>query len=82
MSFLAIVGVLRPVKMLPVLIFETTWKALWLGLVAVPHLLTGDMDTETTKILVSFAPEVVILAVTPWDYVWRTFGRARVEAWR
>jgi hypothetical protein len=82
MSLLAIVGVLRPVKMLPVLLFETVWKVLWLALVAVPHLLAGDMSAEMTKIFVSFAPEVIIIAVTPWDYVWRTYGRARVEAWR
>ena len=82
MSLLAIVGVLRPVKLLPVLLFETVWKVLWLALVAVPHLLAGDMSAEMTKVFVSFAPEVIIIAVTPWNYVWRTYGRARVEAWR
>ena len=82
MSLLALLGVLRPVKLLPVLLFETTWKVLWLGLVAVPHLIAGDMSPAMTEVLISFIPEVVIIAVTPWDYVWRTYARARVEAWR
>ena len=82
MSFLALLGLRYPVKMLPVLLFETTWKVLWLGLVALPHVIAGDMSPAMTEVLVSFIPEVVIIAVTPWDYVWRTYGRARVEAWR
>lgn len=82
MSLLALLGVLRPVKLLPVLLFETTWKVLWFGLVAVPHLIAGDMSPAMTEVLVSFIPEVVIIAVTPWDYVWRTYARANVEAWR
>jgi hypothetical protein len=82
MSLLAVLGVLHPVKLLPVLLFETMWKVLWLGLVALPHAIAGDMSSAMTEILVNFSPEVVIIAVTPWDYVWRTYGRARVEAWR
>ena len=82
MSLLALLGVFRPVQLLPVLLFETTWKVLWFGLVAVPHLLAGDMSPAMTEILLSFIPELVIIAVTPWDYVWRMYGRARVEAWR
>ena len=82
MSFLAMLGLRYPVKMLPILLFETVWKVLWLGVVALPHLIADDMSEAMTKILVSFFPEVVIIAVTPWRYVWRTFVKARGEAWR
>lgn len=82
MSLLALLGLAHPVKLLPVLLFETTWKVLWLGLVAIPNALAGDLSTAMTEVLISFIPEVVIIAVTPWDYVWRTYGRARMEAWR
>lgn len=82
MSFLALLGLRYPVKMLPVLLFETTWKVLWVGLVAMPHIVAGDMSPAMTEILVTFIPEVVIIAVTPWSYVWRTYGRGTGEAWR
>ena len=82
MSLLALLGLARPVKLLPVLLFETTWKVLWLGLVALPHAFAGDLSTAMTEVLVNCSLVVVIIAVTPWNYVWRTYARARMEAWR
>jgi hypothetical protein len=82
MSLLAIVGLRYPVRMLPLLIFESLWKLIWLGVVAVPHLVAGDMNAETSRVLFSVSFVVVILAVTPWDYVWKRYVRAPGDAWR
>jgi hypothetical protein len=82
MSLLAVVGLRYPVKMLPLLVFETTWKAIWLGAVAVPHVLAGDMTAEMARMLGSISLVVVIFAVTPWDYVWKQYVRAPGDAWR
>lgn len=82
MSLLALLGLRHPVKMLPVLLFETAWKVLWFVLVALPHLVAGDMSPAMAEILVSFTPELVVIAVTPWPYVWRTYLRGPGEAWR
>ena len=71
MSLLAFLGLRYPVKLIPVLLFESTWKVLWLGLVALPKAATGDLDAATTDVLVNCSLVVVILAVTPWRYVWR-----------
>ena len=39
-------------KMLPVLLFESAWKLLWLGLVVLPKA-TGDrLDSATSEVLV------------------------------
>lgn len=81
-SLLAILGLRHPVKMLPMLLFETTWKAIWFSVVALPHLVAGDLSAAMTEILVSFIPELVIIAVTPWGHVWHTYGRASGEPWR
>ncbi|MET8355043.1 hypothetical protein [Micromonospora sp. NPDC005206] len=82
MSLLAFLGLRYPVKLLPVLLFESLWKLLWLALVALPGATTGDLDAAKTETVVSCSLVVVILAVTPWRYVWRNYVRATGNRWR
>lgn len=82
MSLLAFLGLRYPVKLLPVLLFESAWKLLWLGVVALPRAAAGDLDAATQEVLISCSLVVVILAVTPWRYVWRHYGRAPGDRWR
>ena len=81
-SLLAFLGLRHPVKLLPVLVFEVIWKLLWLTLVALPKVAAGSLDTATTAVLVNCSLVVVIIAVTPWPHVWRTYGRAAGDRWR
>lgn len=82
MSLLALLGLRHPVKLLPLLLLESAWKLLWLSLVALPRAASGDLDAATTEVMVNCSLVVVILAVTPWRYVWRTYVRAPGERWR
>jgi hypothetical protein len=82
MSLVAFLGLRHPVKLLPLLLFESAWKLLWLSLVALPKAITGDLDAATTETVVSCSLVVVILAVTPWRYVWRNYVRATGDRWR
>ena len=82
MSLLAFVGVRHPVKLLPVLVFESVWKVLWLAIVALPRALDGDLDPAARTVLVNCSVVVVILAVTPWRHVWRTWARTPGDRWR
>lgn len=82
MSLLAFLGLKYPVKLLPLLIFESAWKLIWLGVVALPHLVAGDVSPGMDRMLVSVSLVVVILAVTPWDYAWKTYVRAPGDPWR
>jgi hypothetical protein len=82
MSLLALLGLLHPVKLLPVLLFESAWKLLWLGLVALPQAVSGDLDGATTDLVVNCSLVVVILAVVPWRHVWRTHLHGPSERWR
>jgi hypothetical protein len=36
--------------MLPILLFESAWKLLWLGAVAAPLWIAGDMDAATSEV--------------------------------
>ena len=82
MSLLAFLGLRYPIKLLPVLLFESAWKILWLSLVALPRATSGDLDAATTETMIRCLLVVVILAVIPWRYVWRHHVRGAAERWR
>jgi hypothetical protein len=65
MSLLAFLGLRYPVRLLPILLFETLLKVIWLSVVALPAMLADEVDPAMGKIILSFAPEVIIVAVTP-----------------
>ncbi len=82
MSLLALLGLRHPVKLLPLLLLESAWKLLWLSVVALPRATAGSLDTATTEVAVNCSLVVIILAVTPWGHVWRTYVRANGDRWR
>ncbi len=82
MSLLAFLGLRYPVRMLPILLFEVTWKVLWIGVVAIPDLAAGTLDDATKQVLVNCSLVVLIIAVVPWRYVWTRFVRTPGDAWR
>jgi hypothetical protein len=82
MSLLALLGLKYPVRMLPILLFEVTWKVIWIAAVAVPRLLSDDMNAAAREVLINCSFVVVILAVIPWGYAWRRYVRTPGDAWR
>jgi hypothetical protein len=82
MSLLAFLGLRYPAQLLPVLVFESLWKLIWLGAVGVPHLMAGDMDAQMRSVFFNVSFVVIILAVTPWDYVWKRYVSAPGAPWR
>jgi hypothetical protein len=83
MSFLALLGLRYPVKLLPVLLFETTWKLLWLSLVALPNAINGDLSASDamSQIAVNCAFVVFIIAAVPWRYAWTQYVRTSGDRW-
>ena len=82
LSLLAFLGLRYPVRMLPILLFESAWKLIWLSVVALPRLTAGDMDAATQDVMFSCLWVVIILAVTPWRYVWKQYVTATGDRWR
>jgi hypothetical protein len=82
MSLLAFLGLRYPVGMLPILLFEVTWKVIWIAAVALPHLVADDIDAATSAVLFNCSLVVIVIAVIPWPYVWRNYVRAPGDAWR
>jgi hypothetical protein len=82
MSLLAFLGLRYPVRLLPVLLFESIWKLLWLSAVALPKAVAGDLDPATQDVVVNCSLVVIILAVMPWRYVWQQYVTAPGDRWR
>jgi hypothetical protein len=82
MSLLALLGLRYPVRLLPILLFECAWKAIWLSVVAAPQLVAGTIDAATREVMVSCLVVVVVFAVVPWRYVWQQYVMARGDRWR
>jgi hypothetical protein len=82
MSVLALLGVRYPVRMLPILLFEVSWKVIWLGVVALPlwsaNKLEGATRTQTGAVLWV----VIIIAVIPWRHVFAQYVTAPADPWR
>jgi hypothetical protein len=81
LGLVAVLGVLSPERMLPLLIFEITWKVIWVLAVAVPLLARGPLPEGTIAILFACAWAIPFLLVMPWRYVWARYVR-RSEPWR
>jgi hypothetical protein len=82
MSLLALLGLRYPVRLLPILLFESVWKLIWLSVVAAPTWAAGDLDPATREVTSACLWVVVILAVIPWRYVWQHYVTAPGERWR
>lgn len=82
MSLLAFLGLRYPAQLLPILLFEVAWKVMWIAAIAVPHLVSDDMNAATREVLFNCSFVVIIIAVIPWGYAWRRYARTPGDAWR
>jgi hypothetical protein len=81
-SILAAIGIRYPLKMLPVLFFELTWKAIWLIAIALPLWSTNQMNAEILQTAQDCLVAIIIPFVIPWPYVWANYIKMRGDRWR
>jgi hypothetical protein len=82
MSVLALLGIRYPQRMLPILLFEVSWKLLWLGVVALPLWLDNQLEGATRTQAGAVLWVVMIIAVIPWRHVFSQYVLAPGEPWR
>jgi hypothetical protein len=82
MSVLALLGLRYPERMLPILLFEVGWKLTWLGVVALPLWLDGNLTGATREQAAAVLWVTIVIAVVPWRHVVRQFVLGRGERWR
>ena len=84
-SLLSVIGVVHPLKMLPLVFFEIGYKLIWLVVVAWPLWLSGRLiGSPAESLTYAFLPVIAPIAVMPWGYVFRTYirGGAKRDARR
>src|SRR5476649_769550 len=79
---LCALGVRYPLQMLPVLLWELTWKTIWLLVVAMPLWLAGQMDQPTWEIASAVLLVVAFPFVIPWSYVYANYVRKSGDRWQ
>jgi hypothetical protein len=80
---LAFLGLRYPLQMLPLLLFEFGWKALWMIAYGLPQWAAGQRPPTFSDDFFNIALGVILVPlVLPWPYVWRHYVRAKAESWR
>lgn len=73
LSLLFFLGVRYPVKMIPILLFEMTWKVIWLSTVALPLWLAGELNGATATVAINCSLVVIVLIILPWPHLVRQY---------
>ena len=82
LSALSVLGLRHPLRMLPLLLFEMAWKALWLLRVALPLWSAHQLTPRAADTVFACAVAIVFPLITPWGHVWRTYVAASADPWR
>jgi hypothetical protein len=78
---LAALGVRYPVKMLPLLMFELLWKAIFLISFALPLWMAGKIDPDSLDNIQACLMVVILLPILPWRHLVSTYLTAPSERW-
>lgn len=81
LSALCLLGLHYPLQMLPLLLFEITWKLIWLILIAVPLALAYKIDADTMDNVFACLMVVIVIIVVPWDYVFDNYVKKAGDRW-
>ena len=70
LSLLCVLGIFRPMKMLPLLMFEFLWKFIWVLGFALPMALMDKLDPYASDTLFACVIGLVLVPlVLPWRYI-------------
>lgn len=72
---LAGLGILHPLRMLPILLLEIAYKGLWLLLVAYPLWSAGTLAGSPAEGMASvFFPVFLVVLIIPWGHVFKRYS--------
>jgi hypothetical protein len=83
LSALSGLGIRHPVRMLPLLLMQCFYKAVWLVAVGLPLRSVGQLGPVAAELFSACAIGLVLdLVVIPWPYVLAHYVRSPGDRWR
>jgi hypothetical protein len=82
MGAMAGLGLRYPLQMLPLLLFELVWKAVYLIAFALPLYLAHGIDSATAEDVRGVLAVVLFIPCMPWRYVFANYVMKPGERWR
>ena len=77
----AALGLRYPLKMLPILLFEVTWKAIYLIAFALPLWSAHPIDDATAEDIKAVLMVVILVPLIPWRYVFAHYLLEHGDRW-
>ncbi|MGA2746454.1 MAG: hypothetical protein ABSE44_17295 [Candidatus Sulfotelmatobacter sp.] len=78
----AALGLRYPVQMLPVLLFELAWKAIYLVAFALPLWSAHQITAAVAEDIQAVAMVVILIPLIPWRYVFAQYVLKRGDRWK
>jgi hypothetical protein len=73
-SVISVIGILRPLKMLPIVLFEIIYKIAWLLIVAYPLWVRNELIGSPAESMTrTFLWVVLPILAMPWTYFFKTY---------
>ena len=83
LAALCLLGLRYPLQMLPLLIFEFTWKVFWMLSAGLPAWLSHQVDAGMADYLFSIGLGVILCPIViPWRYVFENYVVKPGDRWR
>jgi hypothetical protein len=79
---IAALGLRYPVRMLPLLLFEVAWKAIYLVAFAYPMWSAHQITPAMAEDVKAVSMVVILLPLIPWRYVFTHYAVKRGERWK
>ena len=80
---LAFIGLKYPLQMLPLLMFEFVWKAIWMIAYGLPQWFSGQLPPTFAEDFFNVGVGVILMPlVIPWRYVYRHYVKQPGARWR
>jgi hypothetical protein len=79
LSLLSILGLRYPLRMVPLLLMQFTYKCIWLAAVALPQWSTIRSSGLSKAMIGGLIADLVVI---PWPYVFRSFVKGTGDRWR
>ncbi len=80
-AIISFIGILRPLKMLPIILFEIVYKTAWLLVVAYPLWMKNELIGSSAEYTANVFIWVILPAIfMPWRYFFRTYILGKATA--